>query len=252
MGRWSLELAREFVSWLQIPDGQHWLDLGCGTGALTNAICAHAKPASVAACDPVSAFIEYARASCDDERVSFVVAGADDFPMRAGGYDSLATLLALNFFPNRESALRRLCSAAGANGTIAACVWDYAGEMQFLRYFWDVAAQTNPAAHQYDEGVRFSICAPDKLKDLFSAAGLLDVRCEPIEIATEFQSFEDYWRPLLGGTGPAPSYVASLDSHERSLVRDRLEATLPVSRDGRIALRARAWAVRGRMPQAVG
>jgi hypothetical protein len=45
---------------------------------------------------------------------------------------------------------------------------------------------------------------------LFRNAGLADVRCEGIEIPTTFESFDDYWRPFLGGTGPAPSYVASV------------------------------------------
>ncbi len=245
MGRWSRELAREFVLWLQVPNGLHWLEIGCGTGALTSAICAYADPASVVACDPAEPFIEYARSHGHDRRVSFVVAGADEFPTRVDGYDSITSLLALNFFPDPESALDRMCSATAGMGVISACVWDYANGMQLLRYFWDSAIEISPAADQYDEGVRFPVCNPEKLSELFRGAGLADIRCEPIDIDTEFATFDDYWTPFLGGAGPAPSFVASLDMNYRAALRRKLETTLPVGSNGRIALRARAWAIRG-------
>ena len=51
MGRWSRLLASRFVSWLPARPNAHWLDVGCGTGALGDAICATAQPASVVGCD---------------------------------------------------------------------------------------------------------------------------------------------------------------------------------------------------------
>lgn len=248
MGRWSRQLAPRFVSWLQILGGVHWLDVGCGTGALTNAICSHADPASVLGCDAADPFIEYAeyaRRHSGDARVSFVVAGAGSLPGRAGGYGSVTSSLALNFFPDPEAAVREMRSLTAPQGAVSACVWDYAGGMEFLRYFWDAAAELDSTARELDEGRRFPLCRPEPLADLFRRAGLADVRCEPIEILTEFASFEDYWRPLLGGTGPAPSYVASLDADRRAMLGRQVEQALPRRPDGTIALTARAWAVRG-------
>ena len=245
MGRWSRQLAREFVAWLHAPGGAAWLEIGCGTGALTAAICDLASPGSVVACDPSETFIQYARAHIPDERVSFTVAGADSFPDRPNGYDSITSSLALNFFPNPEQAMQRMYAASSTDGQISACVWDYAEGMQFLRYFWDSAAMISPAAAVQDEGSRFPFCQPDELVELFRGAGLADVRCEPLEIATPFESFEDYWRPFLGATGPAPSLVSSLDERTRAQLRHRLEIDLPIQSDGTIPLTARAWAVRG-------
>jgi SAM-dependent methyltransferase len=245
MGRWSRTLARDFIQWLQPAPQLHWLELGCGTGALTSAICTYTEPASVTACDPAPPFVAYARQNLGDVRTSFVVAGADDFPLRSGGYDLVTSLLALNFFPVPGTALERMNAATVPGGVISACVWDYAGEMQFLRYFWDAAVEVDPSAHELDEGSRFPICWPDTLTRLFRDAGLVDVVCEPLDIATEFESIEDYWTPFLGGTGPAPSFVASLNAEKRGLLRARLERVLPRQTDGTIRLRARAWAVRG-------
>jgi SAM-dependent methyltransferase len=245
MGRWSRRLAHQFVSWLAIPQGVHWLDVGCGTGALTSAICSHADPASVLGCDPAEPFIEYARGHCEDPRASFAIAGVGDLPRRADGYGSVTSLLALNFFPDAGAAVHEMRSRTAVRGTVSACVWDYAGGMDLLRYFWDAATEVDPTARELDEGRRFPLCRPEALTDLFRAGGLSDVRCEPIEIPTAFASFDEYWRSFLGRTGPGPSYVASLDDGRRTTMARKLEQALGRRPGGTTDLRARAWAVRG-------
>lgn len=245
MGRWSRQLAREFVRWLHVPFGREWLDLGCGTGALTTAVCELADPARIVACDPAAPFIEHARQHLTDPRAAFEVASATDFPLSPDGYHVIASLLALNFFPDPGTAMARMRLATVAGGTIAASVWDYGGEMQYLRSFWDAACDVEPNARALDEGACFPLCTPDNLVGLFRAADLGDVRCEPIEIVTVFESIDDYWTPFLGGTGPAPSFVSGLDAGQRERLRSELDAALPRGSDGTIRLRARAWAVRG-------
>lgn len=245
MGRWSRRLAPRFVSWLEIPPHVHWLDVGCGTGSLTSAICRHTNPASVLGCDPSEPFVQYARTHNDDARASFRVAGVGNLPAHPDGYGCVTSLLALNFFPATEAALREMRALTAPHGIVSACVWDYGGGMEFLRRFWDAAGELDPAARELDEGQRFQICRRDALVDVFGAAGLDDIRCEPIEIQTMFASFDDYWRPLLGGTGPAPSYVASLGVGRRAILARRVQQALPRRTDGTIALTARAWVVRG-------
>lgn len=245
MGRWSRQLAARFVSWLQVPPGVHWLDVGCGTGALARAVGRDAEPASVVACDPAAPLIEYARDRNRDSRIVFVAAGVGALPRRPGGFGCAASLLALNFFPDPAAAVREMREVASPQGVVSACVWDYGAGMQFLRFFWDAAAALDPSARALDEGRRFPLCDPGVLGTLFRSGGLADVRCEAIEIPTVFSSFSDYWQPFLGGTGPAPAYVASLDADRRAALARTLERSLPRGSDGAIALTARAWAVRG-------
>jgi SAM-dependent methyltransferase len=245
MGRWSRLLASRFVAWLPVRHGAHWLDVGCGTGALSEAICAGARPASVLACDPSESFIDYARRHQGDSRLSFVVGAVGDLPTRPGGFDSVTSALALNFFPNPEAAIEEMRRITAPGGLVSACVWDYAGRMQFLRRFWDSAAAVDPNARDLDEGRRFPICRSDALEALLHGGGLRDVVCESIEIVTRFSDFGEFWTPFLGGTGPAPSYVASLARNQRAAVAEHLERSLPREPDGAICLVARAWAVRG-------
>jgi hypothetical protein len=135
-----------------------------------------------------------------------------------------------------------------AGGTIAAYVWDYAGKMEPIRLFWDAAVALDADAARLDEGVRFPLCRPEALETLFASAGLEDVELRPIDIATPFADFDDYWRPFLGGQGPAPAYAMSLDEHARGRLRDRLREQIPARADGTISLIARAWAVRASVP----
>jgi hypothetical protein len=128
---------------------------------------------------------------------------------------------------------------------MAGYVWDYAEGMEFLRAFWDEAAAADPRAAALHEGRRFPVCQTASLAALFRASRLAQVETSALEIPTDFASFDDYWTPFLHGTGPAPSYVASLDPPSRELLRERLRRRLHAGSDGRIQLRARAWAVRG-------
>ncbi len=245
MGRWSRQLAVPFLRWLDAPPGADWLDIGCGTGALSTAICRHAGPASVTGCDPAAPFIAFAREQADDPRLTFVVADTTNLPRRAGGYSQVTSAFALNFIPDPAAALRAMIAVAAPGATISACVWDYAEGMEFLRQFWDGAVALDAGARSLDEGVRFPICRPDPLMALFGEAGLQRAACEPVEIVTTFRSFADYWTPFLGGTGPAPSYVASLSAEHREALASRLQEQLPQGADGSIGLIAGAWAVRG-------
>src|SRR3954453_7567871 len=63
--------AREFVAWLDLAPGLHWLDVGCGTGALTEAVLAAGAPTRVMGVDASSGFVGYATAHVTDPRASF-------------------------------------------------------------------------------------------------------------------------------------------------------------------------------------
>jgi len=244
MGRWSRELGRVFVLWLGVPSARHWLEVGCGTGALTSQILEVGRPASVVATDSSEQFIKHARSAFRDHRIQFLTATANSLPTTLEGYDVVVSSLVLNFLPDPTAALREMRSHAAEDGIVAACVWDYAGGMQFLRWFWDAAVELDPNASKYDEGERFPICSPSALETAFHQAGFSHVRIEALEIETHFQSFEDYWIPFVGGPGPAPGYLSSLSAQRQQDLEKRLKAMLPRDEDGSIALTATAWAAR--------
>jgi len=246
VGRWSRLVARAFLDWLAVPDGRDWLDVGCGTGALTQTILDHARPRSVRGVDPSAGFVEYARARVRGERVRFDVGDAQALPMETASVDAAVSGLVLNFVPQPSRAAAELARVVRPGGVVAAYVWDYAGKMELMRYFWDSAGALDPAAATLDEARRFPICRADALGALFAQAGLRDVETRAIDLPTRFRDFDDYWSPFLGGQGPAPGYAMSLDDARRDALRDHIRSRLPIRPDGAIDLIARAWAVRGR------
>jgi SAM-dependent methyltransferase len=247
VGRWSRRVALRFLAWLQAGPDLEWLDVGCGTGALAQTVLEQARPRRVRGIDPSQGFVDYATAHVVDPRVGFEVGDAQSLPFADGEFDAAIAGLVLNFVPEPGRALAEMARVVRPAGTVAAYVWDYAGRMQLMRYFWDAATALDPAAVSLDEGRRFPLCQAQPLSALFEQAGLEEVSVTAIEVPTRFRDFDDYWSPFLGGQGPAPSYVASLPEAKREALRERLRAALPAQDDGAIALVARAWAVRGRV-----
>ncbi len=245
VGRWSRLVAREFLNWLSVPAGSHWLDVGCGTGALSQTILDLAAPGRVTGIDRSAEQVAFARERIPDERAQFEVGDAQSLAIEAETYQAVLSGLTLNFIPDPQRAVTEMVRVVKPTGVVAVYVWDYARKMQFMRHFWNAAAALDPSARDLDEGRRFPLCQPDPLHALFRGAGLHDVEVRPIDIATDFRDFEDYWQPFLGGQGPAPGYVRSLNDEQRSALRERIKAALPFALDGSIPLVARAWAVRG-------
>ena len=243
VGRWSRRVAPPFLSWLGIPAGRKWLDVGCGTGALSAAIVDHCSPSSVTGVEPSEGFLKTARRHLAGRAVLHQ-GSATAIPLDDASVDVVVSGLVLNFIPDHRAALAEMARVTDNGGIIGAYVWDYAGKMELMRLFWDAVVQLNPDAASMDEGTRFPLCRPEALVELFESAGLNGVEVMAIDIPTPFASFEDYWQPFLGGQGPAPAYAMSLDETARARLGDRIRERLPVQADGSISLTARAWATR--------
>ena len=118
--------------------------------------------------------------------------------------------LLLNFIPDKAKALSEMARIVRPEGTVALYVWDYAGQMQIMRYFLDTARPIDPKSSAYDDGINAPICRPKALSDAFVAAGLSDVETAATDIPAAFVEFQDYWTPFLGGTGSAPNTACRL------------------------------------------
>lgn len=244
IGRWSRQMAPRFLAWLDQPAGKRWLDVGCGTGALTAAILDHCTPGSVVGVEPSAGFLELAARNLAG-KARLVAGNAAALPLDDGACDVVVSGLVLNFVPALPAALAEMRRVTADGGTIAAYVWDYADGMEVIRCFWDAAVALDPAAAQYHEATRFPLCSASALRAAFEDAGLQEVETTALDMTAEFADFEDYWRPFLGGQGPAPAYAMSLSEEQRAALKARLQSVLPSSAGAAVPLGARAWAVRG-------
>jgi len=245
VGRLSRQVAPEFLAWLEVPPGARWLDVGSGTGALTEAVLTQCSPALVVGVEPSAGFREYAEQQVSDPRASFLAGDARALPVEDDGFDAVAAALVINFVQDQPAALAEMCRAARPGGTVAVYVWDYEGGMPMLATVWDAAVALDPSVAALHEARRFPGNEPGPLRALFTGAGLQGVELRDVVVPVDFAKFNDYWTPFLGGTGPAPAYIATLDDERRAALRDAVRARLPIGDDGSIHLIARAWAVRG-------
>ena len=246
MGRWSRHLAGEFVRFAGVAGGDRVLDVGSGTGALTDAVAAAAPSSHVTGVDASAAYVAFAQSRRPGPRVQFQVGDAQHLEFADGTFDRTLSLLNLNFVPEPARAVSEMLRVTRPGGTVAAAVWDYSGGMEMLRTFWDEAVALRPGDDRRDER-HMRLCRSGELGALLTEYGLQDVLEQPLTIETAFSSFDDYWLPFLEGQGPSGAFVAALSASDRERFRQRLRTRLlGDGADRPIALRARAWAARGR------
>ena len=234
VGRWSRLVAHKFVGWLEVEPGRDWLDVGCGAGALTEAILEHAHPESMTGVDLSAGFLARARAAAG-RGAAFVLGDAMALPFADGRFRATVSGLALNFAPQPRQCLGEIARVTLPGGLVAAYVWDYSGKMEMLRAFWDAAVAVDPGTEALDEGLRFPICAREPLVELCRKVGLQAVESRAVDVPTHFSDFDDYWLPFLGGQGPAPRTLPGC----RQISGWRSEtpaAALPAAEDGSISL----------------
>ena len=248
VGRWSRRVGDLFLDWLSLPSGLRWVEVGCGTGALTESILKRANPGSVVGTEPSEGFLNIARERNRDKRAEFKSGDATSVPCEDAEADVLVAGLVLNFVPDKNAALQEMRRVLKPGGTVALYVWDYSGEMQLMRYFWNAVTELFPDGADHDEGRQFPICNPEPLEELFRDAKLQNVEVRAPDVPTVFADFDDYWSPFLRGQGPAGAYCVALSEDNRERLRLHLEHALPIESDGRIHLIARAWGVRGVVP----
>jgi ubiquinone/menaquinone biosynthesis C-methylase UbiE len=243
MGRWSRLVGQSFINWLSAKPEKKWLDVGCGTGALSEAVLSSKNPSALVALDQSEGFVNSVQqrlgksAHCE-------VGDAMDLSFQDSSFDYVISGLVLNFIPEPEKALREMKRVISPDGVVAVYIWDYSGKMEFLKYFWDAVVVLDPAASGLHEGTRFPDANAEGLYRLFEKAEFANTKVDSLEIETNFNNFDDYWKPFLGGQGPAPTYVLSLSESDRRRLRDTLHDSLPIQEDGSIPMIARAWAAK--------
>ncbi len=250
MGRWSQRLAGRFLDFVGVGEDETILDVGCGTGSLTLAVAERAKGTRVTGVDLSEAYIAFARSRTEDGRIAFETADACALPYADGAFDRVVSMLVLNFVPDAPAAAAEMVRVTRPGGTIAAAVWDLRGGFTVFRMFWDMAAALDPAAVEirarYFAG---PYTRPGELAAAWTGLGLIHVVQDYATIRMDFDSFEDFWRPFLGKTGPAGSYIAGLSEGRRATLQSHLRAAYEAGDpDGPRSFAATAWVCRGRVP----
>ena len=238
MGRFSVPLAAVFADVAEIAVGgaSAVLDVGSGPGALTDELLA--RGATATAIDPSPSFVAAARAR--HPSVEVVEGVAEALPFAAASFDAALAQLVVHFMRDPVLGLTEMARVTRPGGTVAACVWDHATGP--LGAFWAAVASLHDGPGEPPSEARRPGAHRGELADLLQAAGLRDVREEPIAVRVAFADVASWWQPFELGVGPAGDHVAGLDSAARERLRDRCGELLP---EPPFEVRAVAWAARG-------
>ena len=248
MGRWSRHLAPLLLTFAGTdPDAKWSLDAGCGTGSLAFALAERSPALKIAGCDIAEPLLDHARSNnIYSNRITFERGDVCNLLYEDGQFDAVFSSLVLMFVPNAGRAVREMARVTRPGGTVAAATWDYRGGALYSRMLWDTTAALDEEAAVLrarlfsSPGVR-----PGHLAELWSKAGLVNIREAALSIRMEFSNFADYWEPSVQNGVFGPIYQL-MPSERQRLVRDKVQAAYLVGDpDGPRCFTATAWAVTG-------
>jgi SAM-dependent methyltransferase len=240
MGRYSHELAPRLIEFARIERSMRVLDVGCGPGPLAERLVERVGSERVSAADPSQPFVAACAARVPGADVR--QAEAEALPWPDETFDAALAQLVVNFMRDPDAGVAEMRRVVRRDGIVAACTWDYGGEMRMLRAFWDAARAVDADAP--DEGRAMRFRTSEELDELWRRVGLVTVETAPLVVEAAYADFDDLWEPLTLGVGPAGAYCSALEPTRREELRDELFARLG-SPEGPFKLGARAWAVRG-------
>jgi hypothetical protein len=114
--------------------------------------------------------------------------------------------------------------------------------MKLLGTYWESAKALDPGAESessaFDDG---------RLDALWRQAGLGNVEVDALAVSSRYEDFDELWDTFLLGVGPAGQHLVSQPPERQSAIRAEYFSRLSEPA-GPFELDARAWAVRGRVP----
>lgn len=247
MGRWSRRLAPLFLDFAGVDGVDRVLDVGCGTGSLTDAIVTVSKASRIVGIDPVQDFVRYARVSVTDPRVRFTEGSAQRLPFPDSDFDACLSLLVIHNISDPAQAVREMCRVTRPGGLVAACEWDLHSGMDMFRVVWDALVDVDPSAAP--KHIRHTPYGDrGQIAQLWKDCGIQDVEESSLTIPLNFASFDDFWAPFPDSPSTAVTHVRKLPPEARQRFHTQLKTALFSGEDdGPITLHARAWTVRGRV-----
>jgi SAM-dependent methyltransferase len=244
VGRYSYGLCEALAAHAGVGPESSVLDVGAGSGAGTRRLVELVGVERVAAVDPSEPFVAalHGRYPGIDVRL----AAAESLPFEDDSFDVALAMLVVNFMADPDAGVAEMRRVTRPGGAVAACVWDYGGEMTLLTTFWDAAADLDHAGvREADERSRMRFAGDGELAELWRALDLEDVHEGEIVVSADYSDFEDLWEPFTAGVGPAGAYAASLAPDRQEALKAHYRRRLPAP-DGPFSLTARAWYAIGR------
>jgi SAM-dependent methyltransferase len=188
-----------------ISDGDHVLDVGCGTGQTTRDAARAASAGSAFGVDLSFRMLEYARRRATEEGVTnatFAQADAQIHPFDTGVYDVAISRTSAMFFGDHVAAFTNVGRALRPGGRLVLVTWQPLPGNEWIREISAALAGGRDMPAPPADAGPFSLSDPDRVRTLLTSAGFADVEFERTSSAMWFgNDADDAQRFVIGLMG---------------------------------------------------
>ncbi len=243
MGRWSRPVGAVFLDWLAPPPGWRWLDVGCGSGVVTELLMQRCAPAAMHGIDPSEPQLAFARTRPGARGAVFQQGDAMALPFTDDQFDAAVMALVLFFVRDPAKGIAKMVRVVRPGGTVAAYTWDVQnGGSPFSLIQAELRATGVPLP--VPPGINFE--RVDALRNLWTGAGLQSVDMREIAVQRSFDDFAAYWAASTQ-TGRVGHAIAAMAAEDVERLKQRVQARVAPG-VGPVSLICRANAIKGCVP----
>jgi len=229
-------------------DGDHVLEIGCGTGALTRQLARAAPNGSVLGVDLSSPMLEHARHRARDEglsNVDLIRADAQVHPFAPGEFDLAVSEFGSMFFEDPVAAFTNIRRALRAGGRLVLATWRPFEENVWLAtIFRALAAGSAVPTPPTGQPGPFGLADEGTVRRILTEAGFTDIEMTPVDAPMWLgKDVDDAWE-FVSVMGPVRGLTAGLDPDvaRDALAGLRRDVAACATPDG-VAMGAAEWII---------
>jgi len=232
VGRWSRLFVPSVLAAAEVQPGDQVLDVSTGTGEAARAIMpVIGASGHLIGVDIAPAMLESARVRLNEPAFLPVAADGQALPFADGTFDAIICQLGLQFFPNPGLGLMEFRRVLRKGGRAGICVISTPDRAPMWGVLADVLGRLLPDQRPIVQ-LSFSLADPTRVQELLTSAGFREIHVERQIREGEFDSFDEYWKPIQAGTGSIPQIYLTLPDAERRAVREEVSARLAKFKSG--------------------
>ncbi|MDA0823841.1 MAG: methyltransferase domain-containing protein [Proteobacteria bacterium] len=245
-------LRDKLIAYVAAKEGESALDVGCGGGITSAAIAAAVgTQGSVLGVDISEVILNVARTRyAKVANLRFATADAAQFPFEANQYDVITSRFGVMFFPEPDAAFSNLLRAAKSGARMVFICWRALAENPWMgapaaAAFTILTPPEKPAPGTPGP---FSLADPERVKQIMSAAGFVDINLSPIDEKLNLGKVDEALS-FMTKLGPAAQPLREATDDQRRLAIAAMRAVLESnSTDGVVWMPGAVWLVEAIVP----